>query len=68
MTVSDLTPLLDKVLSSEPRSPADRVAALRALDAWLASHGPLLDPHLRHYLERRSYLKAQAWLHARSGE
>ena len=61
MTASDLTPLLDKVLAAEPLAPADRLAALRKLDAWLAHHGPLLDPQLRHYLERRSYLKARAW-------
>jgi hypothetical protein len=66
MTASDLVLLLDKVLSPGGPAPDFRIRALRELDAWLAANGHLLDPQLRHYLERRSYLKARDWLSPRS--
>lgn len=38
------------------------VDSLRALDGLLQVHRASLAPDLRHFLERRSYHKALAWL------
>jgi hypothetical protein len=40
----------------------DLVAALRTLDALHKAHLPELDPQLAHFLERRSYEKAERWI------
>lgn len=36
--------------------------AIQALDALVREEGAAMDPQLRHYLERRSYQKALAYL------
>ena len=38
--------------------------SLKALDSILIEYGAEMDVQLRHYLENRSYLKAQAHLNA----
>ncbi len=46
--------------------PAAHLEAIKAaaahLDSVVADLPPNIDPNLRHYLERQSYLKAIAWL------
>jgi len=38
------------------------IASMERLDALAAGAGDTLDPRLRHFLERRSYAKALAWI------
>lgn len=45
----------------------EMVCILRNLDQWVREAGRGLDPHLRHYLENRSYAKALAWIVAQEG-
>lgn len=51
-------------LSCEMKQPANDalVAALGRLDALVATHRGELDPRLAHFLARRSYAKALAFL------
>ena len=56
----DLPKLLLVVLQPQANSKEALLEALRALDD--AAKDPSLPPKLRHYLERRSYEKAQAFL------
>jgi hypothetical protein len=48
------------------RDPAAHLAALKSaaamLDAEMTDLSAEIDPTLRHYLERQSYIKALAWL------
>lgn len=67
MHTESLSSVLDKILAPDPTQPAVLLAAIRALDAWVAARGAELDPHFRHYLEKRSYAKAHAWV-AEHGE
>jgi len=41
--------------------PVDLATALKGLDAFCRENDDM-DPRLRHYLEKRSYAKAIAWL------
>lgn len=43
------------------------LAALGSLDAHLRAHRGTLDPQLAHFLERRSYEKAERWLASGGG-
>ncbi len=43
------------------------VGILRSLDQWVSEAGQGLDPHLRHYLQNRSYAKALDWILAQEG-
>jgi RNA polymerase-interacting CarD/CdnL/TRCF family regulator len=49
----------DSVRSSDA---AELVAALGRLDQLRERHARVLEPQLAHFLERRSYQKAQSWL------
>jgi hypothetical protein len=40
----------------------DVIGALQQLDAYAREHGAVIPLDLKHYLERRSYIKALAWL------
>lgn len=41
---------------------SDVIGALQQLDAYAREHGEVIPSDLKHYLERRSYIKALAWL------
>ena len=47
-------------------SPESLLEAIRALDACLEQSRAALHPRLRHFLERRSYTKALAFLESQS--
>lgn len=62
MDTSQLHAALSAIVTPSASSGMTMGEAIRALDSMLQSTGGTLDPQLRHYLERRSYQKALAYL------
>lgn len=69
MELREVTARLRRVTAPANRAEGDPTFAedLGALDAFLAAHRDQLDRHLVHYLERRSYTKALAFLEGDPG-
>ena len=62
---AELTQALETLLRAigpPPAPAADLQAALRRVDGLTQSLGPDTPPQLRHFLERRSYVKALEYL------
>lgn len=62
---ADLTQALETLLRTigpPPGPPAELQAALRRVDGLTQSLGPDTPAQLRHFLERRSYVKALEYL------
>ena len=51
-----------RAIGPPPAPPAELQAALRRVDGLTQSLGPDTPPQLRHFLERRSYVKALEYL------
>lgn len=62
-----LRELLESATGRNPSGGVPAVEALRRLDAMAADRATALDPRLRHFLERRSYVKALDWLAGEGG-
>lgn len=59
----ELNPPLQRIHGQEVEG-LDLPAAIARLDLLVREHGNAMDPHLRHYLQQRSYGKALDWLKA----
>lgn len=62
---AELTQALETLLRAigpPPGPPAELQAALRHVDGLTQSLGPDIPPQLRHFLQRRSYVKALEYL------